>query len=96
MWKKNDEGVFASKIKSEFVKKRKGDYALKTVAPNYHTRRQTDNARQVNTIAYRADYFDHIMWIKRETGNVRCSSRFGNWWALSLHYVRGNNGQEKQ
>ena len=33
--------------------------AFATVAPNYHQRRRTTNARLINPIPYRADYFGH-------------------------------------
>ena len=37
--------------------------ALKTVAPNYCARRQTDTARQTSTIPYRAGYFGHKLHV---------------------------------
>ncbi|XP_057293869.1 uncharacterized protein LOC130622420 [Hydractinia symbiolongicarpus] len=37
--------------------------ALSTVSPAYHARRQTDTARSVNPIPYRADYFGHKLHI---------------------------------
>ena len=62
LWKKNDEGLFAQKYKVNISQKMVAD-ALKTVAPNYYARRQTDTARQTNTIPYRADYFGHKLHV---------------------------------
>ena len=48
----------AQKYKLNVRQKRVAD-VLRSVAPNYHARRQTDTARHVNSVPYRADYFGH-------------------------------------
>ena len=35
----------------------------RSVAPNYHARRQTDTVRHVNSVPYRADYFGHKLHV---------------------------------
>lgn len=49
-------GYLNSKHNTRIGQNRVGD-ALKVAAPNYHQRRRTNTARQVNPIPYRADYF---------------------------------------
>ena len=56
------KGYLAQKYKVNISQKMVAD-ALKTVAPNYYARRQTDTARQTNTIPYRADYFGHKLHV---------------------------------
>ena len=71
--------------------------ALKTVAPNYYARRQTDTARQTNTIPYRADYFGHKLHVdqneKLEMYGVVTLWRLMD---TPLYYVWGSNAKEKQ
>jgi len=45
------------------VSQRRVGQALHKVAPHYQTRRQTDTARLLNPIPYRADYFGHKLHI---------------------------------
>ena len=56
------KGYLAQKYKGNISQKRVAN-ALKTAAPNYYARRQTDTARQTNTIPYRADYFGHKLHV---------------------------------
>ena len=56
------KGYLAQKYKVNISQKGVAN-ALKTAAPNYHARRQTDTVRQTNTIPYRADYFDHKLHV---------------------------------
>ena len=56
------KGYLAQKYKVKISKKKVAG-ALKTVAPNYHARRQTDTAREINTIPYKADYFGHKLHV---------------------------------
>ena len=50
------KGYLAQKYKINVSQKRVA-IALRSVAPNYHARRQTDTARHVNSVPYRNGLF---------------------------------------
>ena len=52
------KGYLAQKYRVNVSQKRVAN-ALRSVAPHYHSRRQTDTARNVNSVPYRADYFGY-------------------------------------
>ena len=56
------KGYLSQKYSVNVSQKRVAD-ALRQVAPQYHARRQTDTARQINPIPYRADYFGHKLHV---------------------------------
>ena len=56
------KGYLAQKYKVNVSQKRVAN-VLRSVAPNYHARRQTDTARHVNSVPYRADYFGHKLHV---------------------------------
>ena len=56
------KGYLAQKYKINVSQKRVA-IALRSVAPNYHARRQTDTARHVNSVPYRTDYFGHKLHV---------------------------------
>ena len=92
--RKTMKGYLAQKYKVNICQKRVGN-ALKTVAPHYLARPQTDTTHQTHALPYRGDYFGHKLHIdqnkKGEMYDVVHVS-----WALPLYHERGNNVQEKQ
>ena len=52
------KGYLAQKYRVNVSQKRLAN-ALRSVAPHCHSRRQTDTARHVNSVPYRAGYFGH-------------------------------------
>ena len=56
------KGYLAQKYKVNVSQKRVAN-ALRSVAPNYHARRQTDTARHVNSVPYWGDYFGHKLYV---------------------------------
>ena len=56
------KGYLAQKYRVNVSQKRVAN-ALRSVAPHYHSRRQTDTARHVNSVPYRADYFGHKLHV---------------------------------
>ena len=56
------KGYLALKYRVNVSQKRAAN-ALRSVVPHYHSRRQTDTARRVNSVPYRADYFGHKLHV---------------------------------
>ena len=56
------KGYQAQKYRVNVSQKRVAN-ALRSVAPHYHARRQTDTARHVNSVPYGADYFGHKLHV---------------------------------
>ena len=56
------KGHLAQKHKVNVTQKKVGN-ALRSVALNYHARHQTDTARHVNSVPYRADYFGYKLHV---------------------------------
>ena len=65
----------------------------RSVAPNYHGRRQTDTVRHVNSAPYRADYFGHKLHVARNVWSCSCCY---DRWSLRLHNIWSNNAKEKR
>ena len=56
------KGYLAQRYRDNVSQKRV-ENALRSVAPHYHSKRQTDTVWHVNSIPYRADYFGHKLHV---------------------------------
>ena len=69
------KGYLAQKYKVNVSQKRVAN-ALRSVAPKYNARRQSDTARHVNSVPYTDDYFRHKLPMLTKLKSSKCMELF--------------------